>query len=84
VLELHSHHALPAYFSRVDDADEQGLRLYGVVGRLDRTRPEVALRVGAYGHRLPVSWDAVFAGDRGGVRDAQFDSPEEADDELPD
>jgi PRTRC genetic system protein A len=83
VLELHSHHAHPAYFSRVDNADEQALRLYGVVGRLDRPRPEVALRVGAYGYHLPLPWDAVFAGDRGVFRDAQFDPPEETDDELP-
>jgi PRTRC genetic system protein A len=84
VLELHSHHGYPAYFSRVDDADEQGLGLYGVVGRLGTDRPEVALRAGAYGHYLPLPWEAVFAGDRGGVRDAQFDPSDEEDDhDLP-
>lgn len=79
VLEIHSHHRFPARFSATDDADEQALRVYGVLGRLDAPQPEVALRVGAYGHFLPVPWDAVFAGERDGVRDAQFDPPVEDD-----
>jgi PRTRC genetic system protein A len=77
-LELHSHHTLPARFSRTDDADEQRLCLYGVIGRLDRPRPEVALRVGAYGHYLPLPWESVFDGgadDRAAVHDAHFDGP---------
>jgi PRTRC genetic system protein A len=69
VLEVHSHHRLPDFFSRTDDADEQGLRLHGVLGRLDAACPEVALRVGAYGYYLPLPWEAVFVGERGGVRD---------------
>jgi PRTRC genetic system protein A len=85
VLEVHSHHRMPAYFSRTDDADEQGLRLYGVIGRLDTERPEVALRVGAYGYYLPLPWESVFAGDRGAFRDIHFDpEPEEGGDGLPD
>jgi PRTRC genetic system protein A len=63
VLELHSHHRYAARFSATDDADEQRLCLYGVVGRLDADRPHVALRAGAYGHYLPVPWETVFAGD---------------------
>jgi PRTRC genetic system protein A len=63
VLELHSHHRYAARFSATDDADEQRLCLYGVVGRLDAERPHVALRAGAYGHYLPVPWQTVFAGD---------------------
>ena len=83
VLELHSHHRLAARFSRTDDADEQGLCLYGVVGRLDRPRPHVALRAGAYGHFLPVPWETVFEGsavDREGVHDVQFDAADPEDD----
>lgn len=63
VLELHSHHVLPACFSLTDDADEQGLRLYGVVGRLDRDPAQVRLRVGAYGYFLPILWTDVFEGE---------------------
>ncbi|HEX5501777.1 MAG TPA: Mov34/MPN/PAD-1 family protein [Thermomicrobiales bacterium] len=69
VLQIHSHHALAARFSAVDDRDEQGLGLYGVVGRLDGATPEVALRAGAYGAWLPVRWDAVFQGEIGPFRD---------------
>ena len=43
-------------------------------------RPEVALRVGFNGHWLPLPWEAVFAGDRGAFRDAQFDPPTGAGD----
>lgn len=73
VLEIHSHHCYPARFSPTDDADEQHLCLYGVVGRLDWEQPEVALRVGAYGYFMPVSWEDVFTGDRGAFRDVQID-----------
>lgn len=85
VLEIHSHCRYPAQFSTTDDADEQGLCLYGVLGRLDGARPEVALRVGAYGHFLPVPWEAVFAGGRGAFWDANFEGLQDGptDDDLP-
>ncbi len=75
LLEIHSHHRLTAHFSATDDADEQALRVYGVVGRLHTTQPEVALRVGAYGHFLAVPWEGVFSGQRGAFRDVFFDPP---------
>jgi len=96
VLEIHSHHRFAARFSPTDDADEQALRLYGVLGRLDSDRPQVALRVGAYGYFMPVPWEAVFDGKRAVFRDVHFDPPVETDrgekesgqagedDELPD
>ena len=46
--EIHSHHHMPAFFSGTDDMDEQGFRIYGVVGRIFR-HPEIRLRVGMYG-----------------------------------
>ena len=48
--------------------DEQGFRIYGVVGRLDAPRPELSLRVGVYGHFAPVDWLQVFDGPNPGVR----------------
>lgn len=72
-LALHSHHTMPAFFSATDDADEQDLGLYAVVGRLLGDSPEVIVRAGAYGHWLPVPWEAVFAGDRRSFRDVAFD-----------
>jgi PRTRC genetic system protein A len=52
ILDLHSHHTMPAFFSKTDDADEQGGRLYGVIGHLDQPEPQLALRLGGYGHHL--------------------------------
>jgi hypothetical protein len=85
LLQIHSHGAYPACFSATDDADEQGLGLYGVVGGLLSERPQVALRVGVYGYFWPVPWEAVFEGDRGRCRDVHFDPPEGTDgDDVPD
>lgn len=69
VLEIHSHGPHQAVFSSTDDRDELGLRLYGVLGRLDTDRPKVAFRVGAYGHFMPVPWDTVFDGRIGPFHD---------------
>lgn len=86
LLEVHSHPHGPAVFSPVDDADERRLCLYGVLGRLSSGLPEVALRVGVYGYYLPLSWEAVFGGERGPFRDLNHEvlGEEEDDGELPD
>ena len=68
VAEFHSHGSSHAFFSATDDRDEQGFRIYGVVGRLDAPRPELSLRVGVYGHFAPVDWSQVFCGPDPGVR----------------
>jgi PRTRC genetic system protein A len=52
VLDLHSHHTLPAFFSPTDDSDEQEGRFYAVIGRLDLPTPQLVLRLGLYGHWL--------------------------------
>ena len=68
VAEFHSHGGSRAFFSATDDRDEQGFRIYGVVGRLDTPLPELSLRVGVYGHFAPVDWSQVFDGPPPGVR----------------
>ena len=68
VAEFHSHGASRAFFSATDDRDEQGFRVYGVVGRLDKPRSELSLRVGVYGHFAPVEWPQVFDGPEPCVR----------------
>ena len=68
VAEFHSHGGSRAFFSATDDRDEQGFRIYGVVGRLDTFRPELSLRVGVYGHFAPVDWPQVFDGPDPGLR----------------
>ena len=68
VAEFHSHGTSRAFFSTTDDGDEQGFRIYGVVGRLNKYRPELSLRVGVYGHFAPANWSQVFVGPPHGLR----------------
>jgi len=68
VAEFHSHGGHRAFFSATDDGDEQGFRVYGVVGRLQDPLPELALRVGVYGHFAPLHWSQVFDGPNPGLR----------------
>ncbi|MFB0559505.1 MAG: hypothetical protein ACETVS_03115 [Dehalococcoidales bacterium] len=60
VLDIHSHGSMKAFFSGDDNRDEQGLRLYMVVGMLDTLLPEVELRLGVYGYFATLSIDEVF------------------------
>ena len=62
IAEFHSHGRHRAFFSATDDGDEQGFKVYGVVGRLDTPAPELTLRVGIYGHFAPLDWSQVFGG----------------------
>lgn len=58
VIEVHSHHHMPAFFSNTDDREEQsGFRVYAVLGDLART-PEIMVRVGIHGHfmNIPAGW----------------------------
>ena len=68
IAEFHSHGGHRAFFSATDDRDEQGFRIYGVVGRLDTPVPELTLRVGIYGHFAPLHWPQVFDGAPTGLR----------------
>ena len=68
LLELHSHGNMPAFWSFTDDGDEQGIRLYGVMGRLDSV-PEIKFRVGVCGHWKPLFVHQLFTGTVG-FRDA--------------
>ena len=68
VAEFHSHGKHRAFFSATDDGDEQGFRIYGVVGRLGAPLPELALRLGIYGHFAPLDWQQVFDGLPPGLR----------------
>ncbi|HNT74362.1 MAG TPA: hypothetical protein PKH77_04990 [Anaerolineae bacterium] len=53
VMDVHSHCQMAAFFSGTDNADEQGFRIYGVIGRIF-TQPEIRLRVGVYGDFWPI------------------------------
>jgi PRTRC genetic system protein A len=49
LVEIHSHHEMPPLFSSIDDMDETGFRLFGVIGNFGR-RPQILFRVGIYGY----------------------------------
>lgn len=61
ILDLHSHGPGSAYFSLQDNIDETGLKVYGLVGKLNTT-PVVKLRVGVYGYFKTLAWKDVFDG----------------------
>jgi PRTRC genetic system protein A len=58
-IEVHSHHSMRAFFSGTDDADEQGFRVYGVLGTIFE-RPTLRLRIGVYGQFFEVSASYFF------------------------
>ena len=66
VLEMHSHGHMGAWFSSTDDVDETGLKLYGVIGKLNAT-PIVKLRIGVYGYFRELFWNEVFDGSLSGA-----------------
>lgn len=60
LLDIHSHGAMGPFFSATDDRDEQGLKIYMVVGRLNTLFPEFEMRVGIYGYFAPIDIEMVF------------------------
>lgn len=63
LLEVHSHHQMPAFFSGTDDREEQGFRIYTVIGRINATdeAAEIRVRVGLFGHFWEVPASLIFA-----------------------
>ena len=53
IIEIHSHHAMDAWFSPQDNLDERGFRLYGVMGEFDK-EPVIRMRLGIFGHYMDV------------------------------
>lgn len=68
VMDVHSHGKMRASFSSQDDRDEQGFRLSCVVGNLYE-RPQVEVRMCAYGAFWSVPWEYIFEGSLNGVTD---------------
>lgn len=60
IAEIHSHGHGCAYFSSTDNAEENGFRLYGVIGRLNTRQPEILLRIGIYRHFMILPASSVF------------------------
>lgn len=68
LFEAHSHPRMAASFSLTDDADEQGVGFYGVLG-LAGGEIAVRLRVGIYGYFMPVVFEDVFTSPLQLIRD---------------
>ena len=60
IVDVHSHGSMNAFFSRTDNADEQGLRFYCVVGGLNSEIPQMLCRVGVYGHHMNIPASTLF------------------------
>jgi PRTRC genetic system protein A len=59
LLDIHSHHRMPAYFSSTDDTDDQGLSVSCVLGTIF-TAPTIICRVNVHGHRQHVPALTLF------------------------
>jgi len=59
LLEVHSHHDMPAYFSGDDDTEETGFRLYSVIGQVNNNA-EIRTRVGVYGHHWTIPSSLIY------------------------
>jgi hypothetical protein len=67
VAEIHSHNTMRAYFSDVDNEDETGTMLYGVVGRLQSGLKQITYdlktRAGVAGRFIPLEPIVMIEGD---------------------
>lgn len=59
LIECHSHGNMKAFFSQQDDQDEQGFRLYAVLGSI-KEQPTLRTRVGVFGYFWEIPSTAVF------------------------
>jgi len=75
VLDLHSHPGpMGAFFSGTDNKDEQGLRIYGVIGHLEHPRPVLKLRAGVYGYYSDIKWNDIFDGHLVGCNEGEINA----------
>ncbi len=65
-MTIHSHNTMPAVFSSTDNEDEVITGLYGVVGRLDRSEPQMRFRASLEGSFTELSLDEIFSFVKGG------------------
>jgi PRTRC genetic system protein A len=70
LIDLHSHALLDPFFSRTDNKDEQGFRIFAVIGRVN-DKPLILVRVGVYGNYWNIPADMVFELPEE-IRDAYF------------
>jgi PRTRC genetic system protein A len=80
LIDLHSHALLDPFFSRTDNKDEQGFRIFAVIGRVSE-KPLVLVRVGVYGNYWNIPADLVFERP-GEIQDAYYGKGEVIHDET--
>ena len=59
LIEVHSHAGFSPEWSLLDDLEETGFRLFGVLGSIF-TEPALRVRVGLYGHRWDIPGGVIF------------------------
>lgn len=66
-VDLHTHGTAPAYFSSDDDRDDNGIKVAGVFGNLDRPKPSARFRlvIGGLHVPLPNPWEPDLGAGRG-------------------
>ena len=77
VMDIHSHNTMPAKFSEIDDEDEKTPRLYAVMGKLDKTFPDISVRASCGGKFIPLDPKEVFD-----IKSTSFRHPKMWDDKL--
>jgi PRTRC genetic system protein A len=80
LIDLHSHAMMEPFFSPTDNKDEQGFRIFAVIGKVNEN-PEIRVRVGIYGNywNIPASMIFELPGE---IRDACFGKGEVIYDET--
>lgn len=59
LIEVHSHGNMPPIFSPQDNADEQGFRIYVILGCVN-SRPMINVRIGLAGYFSPIPASMIF------------------------
>lgn len=59
LIDIHSHHEMPAYFSDTDNRDDAGLSISCVIGRIF-DRPEIVCRLNVWGDRAIIAPTELF------------------------
>ena len=59
LIDLHSHALMEPFFSRTDNKDEQGFRIFAVIG-LVNDQPAIRVRVGVYGNYWNIPAKMIF------------------------
>lgn len=60
VMDIHSHNTMGAFFSGTDDGDEKETRLFGVIGKIEKSIPAMKFRAGHGGDYVELDMNDIF------------------------